>query len=165
MIEQNVAVMIHTDSGVISGTLSIPAGMRLSDFINLPAQFLHLKSAVVCGSSNNSDEIHVNKKAIKILSMATDSTCNGITNEKKGYPFVPKKPVGTKIFMMDYEVSGNLHSTSDCTLSKLLERNIQFLPCTDVTISHVSDNNTWSTTFSALNLNNISVLQNINSLM
>ena len=163
MAEQNIAVMIHTDSGIFSGTLSIPAGMRLSDFINLPAQFLQLKNVAVCGPSYNSDEIHVNKKAIKILSTPSNSNCNGITNEKKGYPFVQKKPVGTKIFMTDYEVSGNLHSTNDCTLSKLLEKDIQFLPCTDVTISHVSDNSTWSATFSALNLNNISVLQNINS--
>ena len=166
MTEQNITLLVHTDTGTFFGILPLPSRMRLFDFINLSAQFLHLTGTVMIETNeaiNNLSEIHINKEAIKILTTVVDDEGRGASAREKVYQFVQKKPVSVKIYMTDYEISGNLHSLEEVSLSHLVEKNLLFLPCTEVNIRNVRNNKSWYASFAALNKNNICVLEKVGS--
>lgn len=166
MMEQNITLLVHTDTGTFFGILSLPSRMRLFDFINLSAQFLHLTGTAMIETTeaiNNLNEIHINKEAIKIITTVVDDEGRGAAIKEKVYQFVQKKPVSVKIYMTDYEISGNLHSLEEVSLAHLLEKNLLFLPCTEVNIRNVRNNKSWYASFAALNKNNISVLEKVGS--
>jgi hypothetical protein len=164
MTEQNITIAINTDSGIFNGIITLPGGTRLSDFVNSSAQFLHLRGGQVNNSTDivsNLDEIHINKKAIKTLTTATKDDARGAAVKEKRYPYVQKKTVSVKIYMTDYEISGNLYSCDEGSISQCLEKTALFLPCTDVNILDIRNNSSLHADFIAINLNNISALQKV----
>ena len=70
-MEQNIIITAYTDSGIFNGILSLPENTRLSDFINISSQFTHFKGRAANNAADNSDEIYINKDAIKLLTSAT----------------------------------------------------------------------------------------------
>jgi hypothetical protein len=74
---QNIIVTAYTDSGIFNGILSLPEGGRLSDFINISSQFIHLKGGAANSGADNSDEIYINKDAIRLLITATNDSARG----------------------------------------------------------------------------------------
>jgi len=164
MAEQHIAISAYTDTGIFTGFLSVPSGVRLSDFINLPAQFLHFKNDTGNTSSGESmetiTEIHINKKAIYLSTSSNENGKGGFTQEKV-FPYVNKIPVNIKIFMTDYEISGYTYGLHEDALTQMLEKNQLFLPCTDVYIHNLHNNEKWHSNFVAVNRNNISVLQKV----
>jgi hypothetical protein len=161
MIEQKILVTVYTDSGIFTGILSVPGAARLSDFINISEQFMHLEGKALTKASektDNPDEIYINKNAIKLLTTATDDDTRGTGAKGKTYPYVKKKPVRVKIYMTNYEISGNLYSFDQGDIHQILQQPRQFLACTDVTILDTRVNSSVSADFIAINWNNISAL-------
>jgi hypothetical protein len=110
MKEQNIIMTAYTDSGIFNGILSLPEGGRLSDFINISSQFIHLKGGTANNAADNSDEICINKDAIRLLITATNDSARGSGAKGKTYPYVDKKQMPIKIYMPSCEISGNLYS-------------------------------------------------------
>jgi hypothetical protein len=163
MPEQYIPIALHTNTGIFTGVLSMPVGVRLSEFINLPAQYLHFKEDVAInndGSAKTVGEIHINKKAVNLLTTVNDNSKGGFTQEKV-FPYVYKIPIRIKIYMTDYEISCNAHGLHEDSLTQMLERNELFLPCTDVDVRNLHNDERWHSNFAAVNHYNVSVLQKI----
>jgi len=77
MTKQNIVITAYTDSGVFTRILSLPKETRLSDFINISSQFIHFKGRAANNAADNSDEIYINKDAIKLLTTATNDGARG----------------------------------------------------------------------------------------
>ena len=166
MAEQLISVIIYTDSGIFKGTLSLSAEARLSDFVNIPAQFLHLQGGPVnnvAGTPDNPNEIYINKKSIKMLTTATVDDARGAGAKGKMYPYVNKKQVRVKIHVSHYEISADLHSHDEGSIHQLLQVQTQFLPCTNVSILDLRNNTSSNADFAALNLHNISAILRVES--
>jgi hypothetical protein len=164
MAEQHVSVTVYTDSGIFKGKLALSAEARLSDFINIPAPFLHLKGGQVnnaAGTPDNPNEMYINKKSIRMLTTAANDDARGAGAKGKMYPYVNKKQVRVKIHVSHYEISGNLHSFDEGSIHQLLQLQSQFLPCTDVNIIDLRNNTSSNADFAALNLHNISAILRI----
>ena len=164
MTEQDITILAYTDTGTFFGILAIPAGMRLFDFINLSAQFIHLTGREIIEDNDdlsNLSEIHVNKKAINILTTVLDDESRGSYIKDKLYQFIQKKPASVKIYMNKYEIRGNLHITDEGTVSQILEKDLMFLPCTEAIIHNLSTGKTKNSSFAALNKDSISVLEQV----
>jgi hypothetical protein len=119
MAEQLISVIVYTDSGIFKGTITLSAEARISDFINIPAQFLHLKGGQVYaadGVPDNPGEIFINKKSIRMLTTAFVDDARGAGAKGKMYPYVPKKPVRVKVHISHYEICGNLHSHDEASI-------------------------------------------------
>jgi hypothetical protein len=161
MIEQNILVTAYTDSGIFTGILSVTGAARLSDFMNISEQFIHLKGGAVNNAAKhavNSEEMYINKNAIKLLTTATNDDTRGMMAKGKTYPYVKKKPVHVKIYMTNYEISGNLYSFDEGDINQILQQPRQFLACTGVNILDTRNNSSISADFIAVNWNNISAL-------
>ena len=164
MAEQHVSVTVYTDSGIFKGTLSLSAEARLSDFVNIPAQFLHLKGGPVtnaAGTPDNVHEMYINKKSIKMLTTAANDDARGAGAKGKMYPYLNKKQVRVKIHLTDYEISCSLHSHDEGSIHQLLQQQTQFLPCTGVNILDLRNDTSLNADFAALNLHNISAILRI----
>lgn len=164
MKEQIVDVIVHVDSTVLTGALSLGTAGRLSDYLNTSTKFIKLTDATIVkcnGIVEKLDEIHINKEAIKMLIAATKDAGRGIGADyrNKIFPFVKKVPVETKMELAGYELSGKLHCKNTDALPQLLERDSTFLPCTDVRIRNLQDNTSWRASFAAVNRTKLSSLQ------
>ena len=167
MAEQHISVTVYTDSGVFKGKLALSAEARPSDFINVPAQFLHLKGGQVNNASaplpDNLHKMYINKKSIRMLTTAAIDDARGAGAKGKLYPYVNKKQVRVKIHMSHYEISGNFHSFDEGSIHQLLQQQSQFLPCTNVNILDLRNSTSSDTDFAALNMHNISAILRIDA--
>jgi hypothetical protein len=164
MIEIDIATRVYTGTGMFFGIISIPSRLRLFDFINLSPQFLHFMGKEVTDIDEpvgNLIETHINKKAIKILTTVFEDDGREAGVKETVYQFVQKKPVSVKISMSDHAITGNLHNSEEGSLFDLLEKNIRFLPCTEVKIRNMNNNRSWDVSFAAINKNNISAIEKI----
>jgi hypothetical protein len=167
MTEQNITLLVHTDTGIFFGVLALPVTMRLFDFINLPVQFLSLTGKEMfdeTDAASNLNELHINKNAIRILTTIVENEGRGSAITRKVYQFVQKKPVSVKLYMTGYEVTGNLHIQGDLSMYNILEKDLHFLPCTEVNIRNTKSNKTWRADFAALNKNNISAIEKVDNI-
>jgi len=166
MTDQNISILAHTDTGIYFGILSLSSEMRLYDFINLSPQYLHLigrETSEVPQEAVPLNQIYINKKAIRILTTIVDDEGRGSPINKVVYRFVQKKPLKVKIYMPDYEITGNLHILNEESVSKIIENPLPFLPCTEVEINNIRINKVWHATFAAINKNNIAILEKVES--
>jgi hypothetical protein len=168
MTEQNITLLIHTETGIFLGILSLPSTMRLFDFINLPAQFLNLTGKEMSDETDAATELnklHINKNAIKVLTTVVEDEGRGSAITRKVYQFVQKKTVRVRLYMTGYEITGNFHSLDDLPLSNTLEKDLPFLPCTEVNIRDIRNNKSWHADFAALHKNNISVIEKVDNIV
>jgi hypothetical protein len=164
MTEMNIAIRVYTDAGMFFGIIAVPSRLRLFDFINLPPQYLHFMGKEVTNIDepvSNLNEIHINKKAVKFLTTVFEDDGRGVGVKETVYQLVQKKTVSVKISMCDYEITGNLHSSEEGSVSDLLEKNLPFLPCTEVKIHSINNNRSWDVSFAAINKNNISAMEKV----
>jgi len=160
---QDIVVVVHLESEIVTGQISIPAKQRLSDYLNTPMKFIKLTGASI--SSFDSDiekvsEIHINKEAIKILRTVDSDAARIPTGlRKKHKQTVQTIPVRTTMQIRDYELNGSLHCTDEIDVSQLLERGVVFLPCTEADIREISSNKLWHAGFVAVNRGQIYSLQ------
>jgi hypothetical protein len=164
MTEMNIAIRVYTDAGMFFGIISVPLRLRLFDFINLSPQFLNFMGKEVTDIDepvSNLTEIYVNKKAIKLLTTVFEDDGRGVGVKDTVYQFVQKKPVSVKISLSDYEITGNLYSSEEGSMSDLLEKNLPFLPCTEVKIRNINNNRSLDVSFAAINKNNISAIEKV----
>ena len=161
MEEENIAVLVHCDKGILCGYTTVPEGGRLSDYLNLPAKFIKLTNVSISSDTgaDKSNEMFINKDNIILLVTIQDNAGRG-RNIQNGYlPHIQKKPVRTRIILKDYELCGNIYCMSEKTIGQLLELDGSFLPCTDVTMHSTHNDATFATGFAAINRKQIRSLQ------
>jgi hypothetical protein len=166
--ERFIDVVVHVDASILTGSLSLGTTGRLSDFLNTSVKFLKLTEASVIkpnGLIENLDEIHINKEAIKMLITVSKDAGRGVGADyrNKIFPFVRKVPVQAKMEMIGYELNCVLHCKNTDALPQLLERDVTFLPCTEVKIRNLQDNTSWKASFAAVNRSKLSSLQRVAS--
>jgi len=156
MNANEIRITARIQDDVLTGNISLPEEVRLSDFLNAPMKFIRLTEATVTRPGDTVEhlsEIHINKDSITMLSTAEDKAARGTgwQNPVKMYPVIKKLPVRTRMHMADYELDGLLHCKSVNGIMPLLEQENTFLPCTEVSIRDIRTNKEWRTGFTAVN--------------
>lgn len=164
-----INVVVHLDSSVTSGVISMPPKSRLSDFLNSPVKFITLTDASITNATGTIEkvkEIHINKEAIKFLVTEGQDACRGEggISQVKMLPIVQKIPIRTKMFMTDFEINCNVHCPNERMMTRLLlESDLTFLPCTDIKAHGLQSNLSWEAGFAAINRNKIYFLQKLDN--
>ncbi len=171
MYENTVNATVYMHDKVLIGTISLPHGKRLSDFLNglniAPnvdaSRFITLTNVTVChknGIKENVEVAHVNKSNIEIVATVDGDLARGMGAEmsSKRYPFVPRTKVRASITMPDFDVAGYLHCARGQNLYDIIEDKIEFLPVTDAQIRGTQIDVSRSTVFCAVNKEQISSL-------
>ena len=156
---------------VLIGTVSLPHGKRLSDFLNgvngAPnadaSRFIKLTNVTVChndGTKENVETAHVNKSTVEIVATVDGDVVRGIGAQMtpKHYPFVLKTKVRASITMQDFDVAGYLYCTKGQNLGDVIEDKIEFLPITDAQIRGTRTDVRNSAVFCAVNKDQIGSL-------
>jgi hypothetical protein len=167
---QNVALAVYIDGSTLTGTLSIPEGSRISDFLNDKTKtktgFINLTDVTVKhsdGKRETSKAVYINKQSIRMITTLENDSARGIgaKDGRKQYPFVKKLPVRTTIQLPGYELCGYLHFTENDGVS-LFAEDRTFIPCTDTLIYDMNKDSQWKIEFAALNKNHISCFEEKN---
>ncbi len=171
MYDNTVNATFYMHDKVLIGTVSLPHGKRLSDFLNgvnvapnaHASRFIKLTNVTVChknGIKENVETAHVNKSTIEIVATLDGDLARGIGAQKssKRYPFIPKTKVRASMTMPDFDVAGYLHCTKGQTLCDVIEDKIEFLPITDAQIRGTQIDVSRSAVFCAVNKEQIGSL-------
>ncbi len=171
MNDDTVNATFYMHDKVLIGTVSLPHGKRLSDFLNGAngalnadaSRFIKLTNVTVChndGTKENVETAHVNKSTIEIVATVDGDVVRGIGAQMtpKHYPFVPKTKVRASITMPDFDVAGYLHCAKGQDLGDVIEDKIEFLPVTDAQIRGAQIDVSRSTVFCAVNKEQIDSL-------
>ena len=165
MNAQNLAVVVYMQGRTLVGTISIPEGLRLSDFLNdrpkTQTSFLTLTDVTVKLSNSireTLETVYINKKSIQIITTLEGDSARGIGAQDgpKQYPFVQKRPVRATIHMPGYELNGFLYCTQTKRVTDLFTDEQTFIPCTDTLIYDVNRDSRWKTVFATINKNHVS---------
>ena len=161
---QNVAVVVDMWEQVLTGVVSLPPGIRLSDFLNGDSigqsdgsgTFLELSDVTISradGTKESAETIYINREAIQMVRTLENDSARGIgaKDGPKQYPFVHKSPVRATMRMPGYEINGYLHCTNVQEIPQLLTQELAFLPCTDAKIRGVNGEYSWNAGFVAIN--------------
>jgi hypothetical protein len=134
----------------ITGTISIPEGLRLSDLLNDRATrqqpFLTLKDVTI----KLIDSIQM------VTTLESDSRGIGANDGPKPYPFTQKRPVRATIQLTGFELSGYLYCAETKGITDLFTEEQSFIPCTDTMIYDVNRDSRWKADFAAINKNHVS---------
>lgn len=169
MVEK-LPVAVYLDAQVLTGTVSLPRGKRLSDFLNSgiagqpTSNFLELSEVTIShvdGRKEKAQTAYVNKTGIQLLATLEKDTSRGIgaTDGPKPYPFVQKSPSRARMRMPNYELTGSLHCAGGQELQQLLEENMMFLPLTEARIRATDGQLSWNAAFVAVNRGQIHSLR------
>ena len=171
MDDNTVNATFYMHDKVLIGTVSLPHGKRLSDFLNgvngAPnadaSRFIKLTNVTVCqndGTKENVETAHVNKSTVEIVATVDGDVVRGIGAQMtpKHYPFVPKTKVRASITMQDFDVAGYLYCTKGQNLGDVIEDKIEFLPVTDAQIRGKQTDVRNSAVFCAVNKDQIGSL-------
>jgi len=165
---QSVAVAVYMEGRTLIGTVSIPEGSRLSDFLNdrpkTQAEFLTLTDVtikIIDGTKETLKTVYINKKSIQMITTLEGDSARGIgaKDGPKQYPFIQKLPVRTTIHLPGYELSGYLYCTQTRGIADLFTQEQTFIPCTDAMICDVNEDIRWKTDFATINKNHVSCFE------
>ena len=175
MSAQQIGVAIHTQRQTLTGSVSIPQGIRLSDHLNNGPKsngdtrdtFITLTDATITplegikGIKRRVKTIYISQRTIQMIRTVENDSARGIgaIDGPKRYPFVRKLPVRVTMHLPDYELSGYLHCTSGQGLTNLLDEVNAFIPCTNTTINDINKGDHWKVDFVAINKNQVTCLQ------
>ena len=172
MSAQQIGVAIHTQRQTLTGSVSIPQGLRLSDYLNnghksngdTSDTFLTLTDATVTpreGTKRKVKTMYISQQTIQMIRTVDKDSARGIgvIDGPKRYPFVRKLPVRVTMHLPNYEVSGYLHCTSGQELTNLLDEVNAYIPCTNTTINDINKGDLWKVDFVAINKNQVTCLQ------
>jgi len=170
MITQSVALAVHIEGRTLVGTVSIPEGSRLSDFLNnrtkTQTDFINLSDVSiknVDGTQETSKTVYVNKQSIQMITTLETDSARGIgaNGGIKHYPYVKKIPVRTTISLPGYRLNGYLHFP-EVKEAAIFSEERTFIPCTDSLIYDVNKDSRWKIEFAAINKNHISCFEENN---
>jgi len=170
MSTQSVDIAVYTEGRTLIGTVSIPEGLRLSDFLNdrnkAKHDFIKLTNVtinLVDGTKETSKNVYVNKQSITMITTLEPDSTRGIGAEHgyKKYPFVKKLPVRAAILLPGYELSCYVHFT-EAREAAIFTKEQNFLPCTDTMVYDVDKDCRWKIDFAAINKNYISCFEEKN---
>jgi hypothetical protein len=168
MNAQSLALVVYMPGRTLVGTVSIPEGLRLSDFLNdrpkTQTAFLTLTDVTIKladGTKETLKTVYINKKSIQIITTLDSDSARGIgaKDGPKQYPFIQKRPVRAKIYLPGYELSGYLYCTETRGATDLFTEEQTFIPCTDTLIYDVNRDSRWKTDFATINKNHVSCFE------
>jgi hypothetical protein len=128
-----------------SGFINCPKFYRLLDMFNGEGYdngpFIEIASSPFSNDNSNTSEkpqICVQKSSMELIAVPETNLARGLGSDSgwRSYPFVLKKPITVNIQLHSYSLTGTLHLSETQTMRELLNERSQFLPMTDVTISH-----------------------------
>ncbi len=165
---QSVVVVVHMQTQVLTGSVSLPSGKRLSDLLNSDPKepsdtsnmFLELTDVMISnanGSKEKAKTIYINKNSIQMLRTLKDDSARGIGAKEgpKKYPFIDKIPVGVTIRLPGYDLNGYLHCTDIQEVAHVLAQKLAFVPCTNNKIHDVNRDEWLDADFIAVNKSQI----------
>lgn len=171
MYDDIVNATFYMHDKVLVGTVSLPHGKRLSDFLNgvnvVPnadaPRFIELTDVTVFHKNGTKEKVeaaHVNKSTIEIVATLDGDLARGLGAQmsSKRYPFIPKTKVRASMTMPDFDVAGYLHCTTGQNLCDVIEDKIEFLPVTDAQIRGTQMDVSRSAVFCAVNKDQIGSL-------
>ena len=164
MNAQSVALSVYIQGRTIIGTVSIPEGVRLTDFLNDRPKtrnaFLALSDVTIQyneGGKETSKTVHINKNSIQMITtLGSDYRGIGAKDGSKQYPFIQKRPVRATIHLPGFKLIGYLYCAETREVTDLLAEEQPFLPCTDTIIYDVQRDSRWKTAFATINKSYIS---------
>lgn len=169
MSMQSVVVAVHMQTQVLTGSVSLPSGKRLSDLLNsnpkeqsnTSSMFLELTDVEISnanGSKERAKTIYINKNSIHMLRTLQYDSARGIgaRDGPKKYPFIDKVPVGVTIRLPGYDLNGYLHCTNIQQVAQVLAQKLAFVPCTNSKIHDVNRDEWLNADFIAINKSQIS---------
>jgi hypothetical protein len=168
MSTQSLALIVYMQGRTLVGTVSIPEGTRLSDYLNdkprAQGEFLTLKDVtikLIDGTKETSKTAYINKKSIQMVATLDSDSVRGIGAKEgpKQYPFVQKRPVRATVHLPGYELSGYLYCTEARGVTDLFTEEVTFLPCTDTMIYDVNGGSRLKTDFATINKNHVSCFE------
>jgi len=149
-MSQYIPLVIYLDTNIVIGVLTMPDGVRLSEFLNSSDKFLKFTEASTNdGIIEQMNDIYINKETIKFVKTLDENDGRGCGSSN--YWKVKKIPVRTKMLLTDYELSGNLHRENEEEILQLIEKTFSFLPCTEVKLRHIRSNMVSDAGFVAIN--------------
>lgn len=159
MHTKNIEVTVYTQEQVLTGTITLPANARLSDFINgqssQHSDFIVLSNVKLKPESGDSQTVYINKSSIKMITTRENESTRGLGSGEghKRYPYVEKKPTKAVLHLPGYDLSGNLYCNGHRTLLDLFEDAKTFLPCTHSMITDMKSDSCFGTDFVTINKN------------
>jgi hypothetical protein len=131
-----------TESQILTGGISCPAGMRILDLLNTPCngitniktEFIELKDH--SNPETEAKSVCVKKESVLFVSAPDENLGRGLgaNGEFKVYPFVAKTPVRVSIQLKGYLISGNLFCSRNQQMIDVFNDGMFFLPLTNATI-------------------------------
>ncbi len=168
MSTQSVVVVVHMETQVLTGSVSLPSEKRLSDLLNsdlkeqsdTSSMFLELTDVMISntnGSKERAKTIYINKNSIHMLRTLEYDSARGIGAQDgpKKHPFIDKVPVGVTIRLPGYDLNGCLHCTKIQEVAHVLAQKRAFVPCTNNKIHDINKDEWLDADFIAVNKSQI----------
>ncbi|MFC1866110.1 hypothetical protein ACFLYB_05310 [Chloroflexota bacterium] len=165
MKAQNVDLTVYIQGHTFVGSVTIPKGVRLTDFLNNGFQpqtdFLVLEGVtakLTNGSRETSKVVYINKKSIQMITTHDLGTTRGIgaMDGPKQYPYIQKRQKRATINLPGFKLHGYLYCAETREVADLFTEKQRFLPCTDTLIYNVSGDSNWKAEFASVNKDHIS---------
>jgi hypothetical protein len=148
-LSESLKAEFYIQSDILKGQLACPLGFRLLDLFNntemvddtSPGEFIEFVNEINCtsgGSYFDAPKEYIRRTSVHLVAVPDLETGRGLgsTNSLKTYPFICKLPRLVKIEMQYYSLVGTAYLRQEQTMRELLNEQTQFLPLTDVTITH-----------------------------
>lgn len=132
----DVPVSIYTKDFLIKGTVFLPEGGRVSDFINMDKRFFHVADAVVYPLADDKEiqktkTLIVNQNEIMILVPEEEHR----KDMKENAPYIiAKDKVQARFYVKDFIIDGTAYLPKSGGLSDYINVNRKFLPITEASL-------------------------------
>jgi len=168
-------VIAWTTNLVLKGYTYIGLRQRLLDMLNegfvlenrkVAADFIPFAEAESVAENKQLDTFaalsYINKSNILLIAERDNDTQRSETFEQTHvYPYREKKPVGFRVFIPPYTLTGTTYTDNWQQLIHALDDERKFLPVTGAVISQSITGNEWEFDFIALNKSRISLASQI----
>jgi hypothetical protein len=148
-LAETIKVEFYIQSGVLKGQLACPLGFRLLDLFNntemvddtSPGEFIEFVNGANFKKGESyfkAPKEYIRRTSVHLVAVPDAETGRGLgsRNSLKTYPFICKLPRLVKIEMQHYSLLGTAYLREEQTMRELLNEKTQFLPLTDVMITH-----------------------------
>jgi hypothetical protein len=146
MVRQ-VTVVVCTATATFAGHTYHLKQQRLSDVLNkgfsvdlsrIGGDFLPLNEVEIFfpdGSKRSMTSVYIRKTTILFVAEVRQLTMAALKDKPKIYPVKATKPIRIEVFMPGYTLVGKIHGETWHQLSDAINRDVIFLPLTNVEIS------------------------------
>jgi hypothetical protein len=129
-----------TETQILTGGISCPAGMRILDLLNTPCNGLTSRKTEFIELEDHTNpeakSVCIKKDSVLFVSTPEENMGRGLgaNGEFKIYPVVTKIPMRICAQMKNYTVCGNLFRTKNQQMIDVFNDGMFFLPLTDAAI-------------------------------